>query len=127
MRKERLVELLDEGLNEWSLSGWASSSLFKEMSEHLADYLLANGVIVPPCNVGDVVYVTEHNTIYEPIRECKVEEIAKDRRYPYIVVAPKDCSGHRWAYAFNLIGKKVFLTEEEAEAKLKEMSHDKAD
>ena len=47
---ERLIELI--------LS--ADISLFgtdKSFAEVYADYLLANGVIVPPCKVGDTVYV----------------------------------------------------------------------
>lgn len=29
---------------------------YTEIAEHTADYLLANGVIVPPCKVGDTAY-----------------------------------------------------------------------
>ena len=32
---------------------------------NLADYLLANGVIVPPCKVGDTVYYLEGSRILE--------------------------------------------------------------
>ena len=42
--RDRLIELLEEFLD----LGYSSS--------HVADYLLANGVIVPPCKVGDMVY-----------------------------------------------------------------------
>lgn len=40
--------------------------------ETIADHLLANGVIVPPCKVGDTVYsiMYGHNII-----ECKVAQI----------------------------------------------------
>ncbi len=47
--RERLIDLI--------LS--ADISLFgadKSFAELYADYLLANGVIVPPCKVGDTVY-----------------------------------------------------------------------
>lgn len=46
-QKERLVELI---IN--SVDGCA-----KYWAEIIADHLLSNGVIVPPCKVGDVVYL----------------------------------------------------------------------
>ena len=47
--KERLIELLK---NTPDLD-----TLFGNEWEEAADYLLANGVIVPPCKVGDTVYI----------------------------------------------------------------------
>ena len=44
--RERLIELIKQGNG-----GYDFNSL-----ERIADHLLANGVIVPPCNVGDTVY-----------------------------------------------------------------------
>lgn len=44
--RERLIELLDQNC------GYSE----EQKAETLADYLLANGVIVPPCKVGDKVY-----------------------------------------------------------------------
>ncbi len=46
--RERLIELLE------STRYWGSGT-----SEEIADYLLANGVIVPKCKVGDMVYVVD--------------------------------------------------------------------
>lgn len=77
----------------------------------IADHLLANGVIVPPCKVGDIVY-----------RICK-------QKYPV------DAYRMRWeedwvvlSRLFDLsmiseIGKTVFLTREEAEQALKGENH----
>lgn len=45
-QRERLIELLDTNC------GFTD----EQPAEKLADYLLANGVIVLPCNVGDTVY-----------------------------------------------------------------------
>ena len=39
------------------------------LAENIADDLLENGVIVPPCRVGNKVYCIEHKTI----RECLVK------------------------------------------------------
>ena len=43
-----------------------------EYQEDLADYLLANGVIVPPCKVGDMVY-----RIAEDSKTIKEERLAE--------------------------------------------------
>lgn len=54
-QKERLVELLD-GLELPPIDTDGEMYLEKSDAEYIADYLLKNGVIVPPCKVGDVVY-----------------------------------------------------------------------
>ena len=50
--RERLIELLNN-----SLTG--SVGLSSVLSTSIADYLLANGVIIPPCKVGDDVWVID--------------------------------------------------------------------
>lgn len=50
--RERLVELIIE-----SVRGCA-----RNWAEVIADHLLANGVIVPPCKVGDAVYIVDGTT-----------------------------------------------------------------
>ncbi len=49
---ERLIELITQAENE-------ELSLLEFEKKILADYLLANDVIVPPCKVGDTVWVIE--------------------------------------------------------------------
>ena len=78
-----------------------------EYQEHLADYLLANGVIVPPCKVGDAVWEIDADNPFEEelqVIESKVEGfyVGTSRNLHSI-----DC-------------KTVFLTKEEAERALKE-------
>ena len=50
--RDRLIELLmdSEAFND--ADGKADA-------KHIADHLLANGVIVPPCKVGDTIYQTD--------------------------------------------------------------------
>ena len=63
---------------------------------------LLNGIILPPCRVGDVVY-----------------QVDAERIYPSVVKAViYDTDGI--AFDERAIGKTVFLTREEAEAKLRE-------
>ena len=82
-----------------------------------ADYLLANGVIVPPCKAGDIVWFDtykKNGTVSLGIQPHKV-----DRIDVVCVVGEKELIEtklHDWYF-----GKTVFLTKEEAEEKLKEL------
>ncbi len=96
-------------------------------SEELADYLIANGVILPPCNVGDTVYYFSHrpfnmsllsNTIYE----AHVVRMAITRFGIELVIQIHDDEwGVTEVTQISSFGKTVFLTREEAEKKLKEL------
>ena len=78
----------------------------------LADHLLLNGVIVPPCKVGDVVYVTDK----------RAKLYWKGKIISMYYTNPVDI---QFAVAFTdgeiLIydNDEIFLTEEEAEQALK--------
>lgn len=70
MSKERLVELIEKAKVLRSLDILSGDpDVIVDMpkgDEYLADYLLANGVIVPPCKVGDMVYrIADDGTITE--------------------------------------------------------------
>lgn len=52
-QRERLVELIRAGINKHEST--IENYVFP-IWDYLADYLLANGVIVPPCKVGDKMY-----------------------------------------------------------------------
>ena len=93
------------------------------LAENIADDLLANGVIVPPCKVGDTVYVTYAGYVTTAkvlalyiVREGGMFDLQIKTKCEKVVgfkmVIDKD------NYAFS----DVFLTEEEAEEKLKELS-----
>ena len=115
--------------------------------ERLADHLLANGVIVPPCKVGDTVYQVKYCRCGNPecyeMKHCYkkdtkrtpivIDSIMLVQKGKRIVVPYK----FEWKpigticykiikKPFKLewlteIGKTVFLTKEEAEEKLKEL------
>ena len=132
--RDRLIELLNKSATEMDCPSM----------EQVADYLLANGVIVPPCKVGDKVYI---------ITSC--ENILMDYCFDGTgtVVCPfenscdyEECDGNNLrlfetevislyneGYGWNLeckhinksfsqydIGETVFLTKEEAEKALAE-------
>ena len=139
--RDRLIELLNIAVGDCNLTD--------PEIKIVADYLLANGVIVPPCKVGDTVYV---------ITDCSQIMMYYDNDYltgtgaiecPFEDVCNfTDCNddntqvletyvnymgiedGSEWYFRcehinrandFNEIGKTVFLTKEEAEEKLKEL------
>ena len=122
--RDRLIELLRK----------SGASFENALPEEIADHLLANGVIVPPCKAGDMVYIKNRpliisflhieNEVYYVIQfdcddcgDCPFyeDEVSFEGEHDcktmgYIQFTEKD------------IGKTVFLTKEEAEAKLKELS-----
>ena len=120
--RDRLIELL--------ANSGCSADL--ETYQEIAGHLLANGVIVPPCKVGDWVYYIINNNI----QEVKVSEI-KIYGNNYVAANAKcldecemcdcacDCSKKTcsvWV-DYKSLGKTVFLTKEEAERALKEREH----
>ena len=128
MSKERLVELLNKFKYDCLLSCKDGFITVKKdcdtcVMEQLADYLLANGVIVPPCKVGDEVWVYNQlaNQIYKNVVVCiKTRGTSKNKNtilFEYRNVhGETSCRKFKWSQ----IGKQVFLTREAAEAKLKE-------
>lgn len=118
--RNRLIELLKS-------SGTAPLSPemdWEQMREaiygHIADHLLANGVIVPPCKVGDTVWLvwTTTNSRLEIVRQDvvrgKVRSVEIDESGDICFQTERSCF-----YAEH-IGRKVFFTKEEAEQALKE-------
>lgn len=105
--KDRLVNLIQNAVDGCARN-WA---------EVIADHLLANGVIVPPCKVGDTVYMIYWDDGIEPfIEEDKIIKVSTQKfwlKYCY--------------FNYDDIGKTVFLTREEAERALKESEMKKDD
>ncbi len=89
-------------------------SAHEDFDEWLADELLANGVILPPCKVGQTVWFIRNKT--EVIATC-IEKIILKHGGLYI----KLCHNSMYETTCRSIGKTVFLTKEEAEEKLKEL------
>lgn len=112
--RDRLIELHKQAFEYLLETGKPFSH------ENYADHLLANGVIVPPCKVGDTVYTYGA----KQIKEWEITFVGKNSRneYKFIAVVGK-CEDLLvfWHYE---IGKTVFLTKEEAEEKLRERKED---
>lgn len=113
--KEKLVELL------------CSNSLHRDGATmyDVADHLIANGVMVPPCKVGQTIYYLfqySNKRILPFVRMAKVKKIyCGNSKMKFLV----DCElkdtqekGIIKTWYFDDFGKTVFLTKEEAESHL---------
>ena len=107
MMRERLIALLQE------------SSVGVKESEWLANSLLLDGVIVPPCKMGDIVYmVTPGGKIHEKKVLGSASVVGLNLRDEIWMKHSFTCES---ALVFNEddIGKTVFRTHKEAEQALK--------
>ena len=92
--------------------------------EKLADYLLANGVIVPPCKVGETVYYVSKNPMSlsvatNTIYEAHVSRIVTSAYGTTLVIQIHNSYGCTEIPDVNEWGETVFPTREEAEQALK--------
>lgn len=106
--RERLVELLGDYL----------------YAEQIADHLLNNGVIVPPCKVGDKVYYICENSLNwsvhpNTIYEATVTRIVTTRLGTSLVLHIHNEYGVAEFSSVGDLCKTVFLTKEEAVEALK--------
>lgn len=90
--------------------------------EYIADYLLANGVIVPPCKVGDKVFFVhdmcdENGKEHVAISNGWCVSFSLDGLWMY---CRYEGGLTMWHCIANDLGENVFLTREEAEKKLEE-------
>lgn len=117
--KERLVELIKKSRKycnhtDCGNCGRAKFGGFPDCKDiQLADYLLENGVIVPPCKVGDRLYQIVKMPKHTFVSEFPI--IAEPQQIIY-----RNIMGAYSCIPFDDFGKTVFLTRAEAEAKLKE-------
>lgn len=124
--KDRLVEVLKSKTAAWEYL------LCKSNIEALADYLVENGVIVPPCKVGDTVYsIYQKKVIQGTVRLIRPfiskEETVFKGNVVFEVENPFFDDGRKEKYDFFVVFEKsygseriAFLTKEEAEKVLKE-------
>ncbi len=111
--RDRLVEIFRQnGVGE------AFSPLAREeWRKDTADVLIANGVIVPPCKVGDKLYEIVDMSAH-PACDSFVSDFSL-KVEPYQIIYRNLIGGYS-CIPFEQFGKTVFLTKEEAEKALKE-------
>ena len=121
--RERLIELLKTDSCESPMlcdPNCKYANLKRCYEERTADYLLKNGVIVPPVKVGATVYCTDsYRHLIKPLEIIGFEVDYTKRICKYY------CSGGDYTPAWFKpaeISKTIFLTREEAEKALAERS-----
>ena len=111
--RDRLIELIE------SARYWGANT-----SEEIADHLLAEGVIVPPCKVGMTLYFL-YNSPYADKPDL-TPRIYKTTNWYFevdktgIVINTSDIHSFNKNYDYYL-GETVFLTKKEAEEALAKM------
>lgn len=118
-QRERLVELLwcaNMDFNQYEDDMNEKGFPKEDWDEYVADYLLEDGVIVPPCKVGDKVYAIS-SVFDESTLESK--KVVKTRVIDFISSPSFLIESRGLIMAERDFGKTVFLTREEAEQALK--------
>jgi hypothetical protein len=122
--REKLIELIQNADtydgHECKLCTKDDVSCGRCGAEKLADHLLADGVIVPPVKVGQTVYKISRNKV----KGCEVVFVglSADEKCSHFIFVENYADGtfyKSYSMGFNLIGKTVFLTREDAEKALK--------
>ena len=98
--KDRLIEMM---------MLWGNENTDSFNFEGVADYLIANGVIVPPCKVGQTIYYNCCGTIFKGT--CHAITIHENS----IQVHLYDFDGDNASYS----AKDVYTSREEAERAIK--------
>ena len=120
--RDRLINSIETAKKEWwEKSGRHQTS--KASADYIADSLLDDGWIRPPCKVGDKVY---YPWIYDGQCGIAFNEVESIKIYvnglPLVIVEDwKSDMPMPISFCNEDFGKTVFLTKSEAEQKLKEM------
>ena len=113
-QRKKLIELIEETENKYIECIRYSAEPRIDFGEFFADRLIAEGVIVPPCKVGDTVYYITgiHGNL---IKEANIVEIYYgESGFAFRV-------HHGYSY-FDLQQRETYFTREEAEKALAERS-----
>lgn len=136
--RDRLIELLKQKSCVYvpcdnECGGCENVEMYDDSIESIADHLLAEGVIVPPCKVGDIVYAPHWHwrTYFKgdimpyQITNITITQNKKGiwtKKYRAMEVKNHKTVDWQLNFRFDEIGKSVFLTREEAENTLAERS-----
>ena len=109
--RDRLIELVDKAKEEY-----ANDITDHTETDYIVECLLNNGVIVPPCKVGDTVYVVSQGQglcMRWNVYEGKVVDIHLNRHNKLTIRVE---NGEKFFGYYE--PRFIFLTKEEAEAEL---------
>lgn len=111
--RDRLVEILDKTIAY-------KNENTDDYIEWLADELLSNGVIVPPCKLGDTIYDISEFVNCVPCPEMYEDNVtfitimSRKNGEMYFDIECVECD-------YKDFGKTIFLTKEEAEQALSKL------
>lgn len=112
--RERLIKLIKEAMKNYEKD---IENYVIPTSYYISDYLLKNGVVVPPCKIGTPLYFLSGD-----LEECKIIESSS---WSYIIdsfgLITIEETLHELSYKNNYeytFGSTVFSTREEAEKAL---------
>jgi hypothetical protein len=122
--KERLIELLKESSEKVKqyIEKSDKTPTPYEIYEMRANYLIENGVIVPPVMLGQKMW--EVVSWDENVRECRVSSLTQKADGTFKIRITNLKSKSVYERVPQHIGDIIFLTKEEAEKKLKERKED---
>ena len=120
--RDRLVELIKQARQRTKN---ANCDIERKML--FADHLIENGVVVPPCKVGETVYYI-HETYWDKNYKDYIDTKELKEDVVQIVECPElktnlmlEVKEFDWDLFNNWLNGEIFLTKSEAEQKLKEM------
>ena len=115
--RDRLMELLQKKYDHFCDQCGVNKD--SHYTDNLADYLLANGVIVPPCYIGqEIWHITKHYDGRIEIGKGKVSMLQQkaDKSWKIRITVRSSV----WDFTPNEIGVRYFFSKEEAEQALKD-------
>ena len=109
--RDRLIEMIKQKSCVYApcdgeCGGCKNVEMYDDSIESITDFLLANGVIVLPCKVGDVVYTN-------------IKGIGLQNSFRVNSVDLLGFSNGLYSWTWHQLGKSVFLTLEDAQNALK--------
>ncbi len=107
--RDRLIEILKKPIYP---------KIGVDPAEVVADYLLANGVVVPPLSLNQIVWCKS----FDGINQCKVSSLTQKADGSFKIRLTNLIHKFVFEITPDKIGKTVFLTKEEAEEKLRELN-----
>lgn len=124
--RERLTEILKAFCTEdckiTHQCGYCDYGDLPVCASAVADHLLANGVIVPPCKVGTKVYIAYEEHINQ-VFDGSLVSYSLDAAHLWFN-CHYTCGLNMW-HPIEDLGKTVFLSREDAEKALKERNEGK--
>ena len=100
IQKAKLIDLLKRK-QEYGIAIEGQPALQFTVENHqIASHLLENGVIVPPCKVGDIVYLP--NSLRTDFCEAVVEEIVISKHGKFIITRGLNVNARRSVFFENI-------------------------